>query len=86
MLDQAILAVPAEDGGLLGSHMVGPVRAVVVRAHEKGSSVVLKLAKLERLYRGFISRSVETGTVHKAPSLFPFDCRAKRGLVYMRKC
>lgn len=35
-LDQAILAAPAEDGGLQGSHMVGrsvgPVRAVVVRA------------------------------------------------------
>lgn len=27
-----MLAAPAEDGGLLGSHMVGPVRAVVVRA------------------------------------------------------
>lgn len=35
MLDQATLAVPAEDGGLLGSHMVGPVRAVVVRAQKR---------------------------------------------------
>lgn len=32
MLDQATLAVPAEDGGLLGSHMAGAVREIVVRA------------------------------------------------------
>lgn len=30
-----MLAVPAEDGGLLGSHMAGPVRAVVVRAQTR---------------------------------------------------
>lgn len=40
--DQAMLAAPAEDGGLLGSHMVTPVRVVVVRAQTRSGTVVVK--------------------------------------------
>lgn len=46
-MDQAILTVPAEDGGLLGSHMVGPARAAVVLAQTQVNTAVLKLASLE---------------------------------------
>lgn len=35
VLDEAMLAAPAEDGGSLGSHMIGTVRAVVVRAQTR---------------------------------------------------
>lgn len=35
VLDQALLVVPAEDSGLLGSHMVGTVRTAVVRAQTR---------------------------------------------------
>lgn len=41
-VDQAVLAAPAEDGGLLGSHMVTPVRVVVVRAQTRSGTVVEK--------------------------------------------
>lgn len=37
-----MLAAPAEDGGLLGSHMVAPVRVVVVRAQTRSNTVVVK--------------------------------------------
>lgn len=40
--DQAMLAAPAEDGGLLGSHMVTPVRVAVVRAQTRSGTVVEK--------------------------------------------
>lgn len=56
MLDQAILAVPVEDGGLLGSHMVGTVRAVVVQAQTRAAPSCQ--------IRGFnVSHSVVTGAV-----------------------
>lgn len=39
VLDTAMLAAPAEYGGVLGSHMAGTVRAVVVRAQTGAANV-----------------------------------------------
>lgn len=40
VLDQAMLAVPAEDSGLLRSHMVVPVGAVVLFAQRKDCRLI----------------------------------------------